>query len=806
MGRKKGKKKQGSKTIVATFTDAYKTLQTNSLDISYEDDRSVPIDAYYEEYTLEIDSERHETPHFEQFDNTLAANQAVDTSRDVKSLPTHPDLRPQKLRLPDPITVNIAGSQYYGGFVAGKVSFDAEPQNQYDNNAVAVIQNNKMIGHLPRVLVANFTMRQAILDYGCGAIDSFESIHITFNSLSSTAIAPKAAEVLAPPARAGIKPITSPNQPNKSEETMNLIDMRIDGNYLIINTDQGDFKNRIDYAPPGIVEKCKKYIGRNIKLTVRAGTGTGGKTWKELGWFVNITEAESETKSGHKKSEENSFETRLPLGRKFDGHTSQKVYGPPGTGKTTLMLDHVGTHLAADVRPEDIAFISFSNAGANAAKKRVSDSFPGYGSIDFPNFSTMHSLATKIGGGLGRTLCQEEHWKAFDNTIICYNEWTEVNDPSSIIVRYDHPVLDMSSLATARCTSFATEYDQLPINDRTIAEIKESLVRYFDVNILPDEIIEYSEKYLQAYRSFKEDRNLVDFNDVIERIISKDFDHALLPTFEVLIIDEAQDLSDFLWIFAKKLIERAKVVYVAGDDDQAIMINFGASPYAFLNLPTTEDDYPLPKSYRVPEEVMNYVRRGTLKYIEALPNRVNKEWETADHHGVVSALSDRQIQNQENNSSQVRYENFTVNDLILKIDRTKDEQWLVMAPTKATGQSVSTALQEQNPPIAHFYRNKPFPNLRKVEESSCRIRIQTVHTSKGDEAENVAIIAQSFGDVLMLTKDPRLAYVALTRAKKTMYPRVLAIGLLAKMRRANKKMWFDAAIIYDDMFPGQQDN
>jgi hypothetical protein len=129
-----------------------------------------------------------------------------------------------------------------------------------------------------------------------------------------------------------------------------------------------------------------------------------------------------------------------------------------------------------------------------------------------------------------------------------------------------------------------------------------------------------------------------------------------------------------------------------------------------------------------------------------------------------------------------------------------------MAPTKATGQSVSTALQEQNPPIAHFYRNKPFPNLRKVEESSCQIRIQTVHTSKGDEAENVAIIAQSFGDVLMLTKDPRLAYVALTRAKKTMYPRVLAIGLLAQMRQANKKMWFDAATLYDDMFPGQHDN
>jgi len=500
---------------------------------------------------------------------------------------------------------------------------------------------------------------------------------------------------------------------------------------------------------------------------------------------------------------EQSFESRLPLGRKFDGHTSQKVYGPPGTGKTTLMLDHIRKQLEADVSPEDIAFISFSNAGANAAKKRVSESFPGYGSIDFPNFSTMHSLATKVGGGSGKTLCQEEHWKAFDKTIICFNEWTEVNDPSSIVVRYGHPVLDLASLAISRCTSFATQHDHIVgHDDRTQANIKESLSQYFGRNLLPNEVVDYAERYLLAYKTFKEDRNLVDFNDVIERIISDEFDDSLMPTFEVLIIDEAQDLSDFLWIFARKLIERAKVVYVAGDDDQAIMINFGASPHAFLLLPTTEKDYPLPKSYRVPEEVMSYVRSGTLKYVEELPNRVDKDWGTADHQGNVSPLSERPIQDQNGSSINGLFEDFTVNDLLQRISISREEDWLIMAPTKATGENFSTALLEQQPPIPHFYRNKPYPNLSDL--NNCKIRIQTVHASKGDQAENVAIIAESFGDVIMLVKDPRLAYVALTRAKKSMYPRVLKEGLLPSMSGAGPK-WRAVAARFNDMFPGQRD-
>jgi hypothetical protein len=811
-GNKKGNQKKRSKEAVGTFADAYKALQTNppdsthlnasSPDISCVNEHSIPIDAYYEEHSLELDTDRNEAPPFSVLERTLSNDLTAGLSPNDHTSSFHQTSQNQEQNLPKPITVALAGASHYGGFSSGKVSFYAEPSNPYDHNAVAVFQNERMIGHLPRVLVANLAKRKAVLDHGCGTIAPFDGIHITFNytHLATPSSSATSFDTASLPNNTIKKPQSS-SKLTKPKDTMKLLEVNINGNYLTIKTDQGDFKNRIDYSHSNIIEKCKKHIGRNIKLNVRAGTGAGGKTWKELGWFIDITEAESETKPVHKKSEVHSFEARLPFGIPFDEHVSQKVFGPPGTGKTTLMLQYVSAQLDAGVLPENIAFISFSNAGANAAKKKVSDKLPGYGAIDFPNFSTMHSLATKIGGGLGKTLCQEEHWKAFDKTIICYNEWTEVNDTSSIVVRFKHPVLDMNSLAISRRTSFAIEYDQSLVSDpRAKRAINESLSHYFDKRISPDQTVNYANKYLQAYTAYKDERNLVDFNDVIERIISDEFDDAYMPTFELLIIDEAQDLSDFLWVFANKLISRAKRVYIAGDDDQAIMINFGASPHAFLRLKTTETDYPLPRSYRVPEAVMDYIRSGTLKYIEALPERVKKVWDTADHHGTVSPHSNRAIQNQTDNSTNVQYESFTINDLIQRIIKSPDEEWLIMAPTKATGQNFSTALLEQQPQVAHFYRNKPYPNLS--EANNCKIRVQTVHTSKGDEAKNVAIIAESFGDVMMLVKDPRLAYVALTRAREVMYPRVIKEGLLPEMHGAGKQ-WGHAASLYNDMFPGQ---
>jgi len=565
---------------------------------------------------------------------------------------------------------------------------------------------------------------------------------------------------------------------------------------LVIETTDGYRVCRLRHSNfvdiDALESQCKLLIGKKVK-TIAFQHERYGETY-----FYQISEMEDSIDELKK-----SLIQQIPLGKTFKNHSSQKIFGPPGTGKTTFLLKKIKKHIKNGVKPENIAFISYTNAATNEAKKSVSKNFSGLGSINFPNFSTMHSLATKIGGNKGKELCLEEHWKAFDDRIFCFTEWTEKNDPFSVVSRFKHPVLDLYSLAIARETSMSEELNiKLESGDfhsmTDIGNMKSSLISFFDLKMINDkDLLKYSQRYIDRYLDFKKRETLVDFNDVIINTVN-DLNDDQLPTFEVLVIDEAQDLSDNLWSLAKKLIKRAGTVLIAGDDDQAIMINFGASAHEFLNIKTTKKDYPLPKSWRVPAQVMDYVNAGVMKFILALPNRKPKEWETADHDGTLNYRSKEYFKDEEG-TKQIRYAEYSINNLLVEIIVKKEDEWLILCPTKKTGSDMSKALLELSPPIPHFYRNKPMPSLEQIGSSN--IRIQSIHTSKGDQADNVAIVVKGIGDMSMLVNDPRLAYVALTRAKYHMVPRVVAEGLLPFMR--SKSDYAGIASEYERMFPSK---
>ena len=58
----------------------------------------------------------------------------------------------------------------------------------------------------------------------------------------------------------------------------------------------------------------------------------------------------------------------------------------------------------------------------------------------------------------------------------------------------------------------------------------------------------------------------------------------LCPKLEVVFIDEAQDLSPIQWEMVRRLEERSKICYVAGDDDQAIFRYAGADVEQFVRI------------------------------------------------------------------------------------------------------------------------------------------------------------------------------------------------------------------------------
>jgi hypothetical protein len=722
MSQKKGKKKRSQKrhssTVMGTFKDAYKALQMESPGTVSENQQLVPIDPNQKEQIQKIDSEPKQTSDFENFFNDLLdTDQAASTLHDSENpSPNHgPEI--QNPNPPSSIKTSLAGANYYGGFVKGNVSFLAEPENLYDRNAVKVIQNKKMIGHLPRTLVENSKTRRAIIDIGYGEITPFEGILITFTSDRGKATPPPKTEL-----GEAIEPSTINEQtevsiqPSKPEDTMELLDVIINGNYLIIKTDQGDFKNRIDYAPPDIIEKCKKHIGCNIELSVRPGTGAGGKTWKELGWFVNLSKA---------SAVKNTYKNRKTV----------RVLGGPGCGKTYQMMKIVRRALLAGIKPEEICFMSFTNVAVDEAIRRVREEIQSnefdYQSEDFINFSTVHKLADKLGRLQGERMDRSK-FKKFEPILINHGIFadfgyetvhTKLGAPESITERIKSDHMQLISYSRATGTNYS-----------------EVLKSYYESYEDKEKYIKEALLFKELYEKFKQDNKLTDFDDSIESAINSD--RINFTGFKVIIIDEAQDLSLHLWKVVTKVINNSAAAVICGDPDQAIMDVFGASSKYFEDYPVTSE-HVIKRSRRLPKSHFN---------------NLNAHHQTRTNHTFRPLLDAIEglilhIRPKTGHSALAQF--------IDTIDPVKE--YLIMSPTKISVDTVSKALYKEG--INHFHSNVRVVSNAKAQ---INIRVQTIWTSKGAESDNVVLAFLRPGDRIQYRKYPKLRYVAESRSKESM--------------------------------------
>ena len=89
----------------------------------------------------------------------------------------------------------------------------------------------------------------------------------------------------------------------------------------------------------------------------------------------------------------------------------------------------------------------------------------------------------------------------------------------------------------------------------------------------------------QNYFEYKNKKKLIDFNDMIKMLLEKE---NKIPEFDVVFIDEAQDLSPLQWKLYDILKQKSKDIYLAGDDDQAIFAWAGADVNRFINEPAKE--------------------------------------------------------------------------------------------------------------------------------------------------------------------------------------------------------------------------
>jgi superfamily I DNA/RNA helicase len=302
-----------------------------------------------------------------------------------------------------------------------------------------------------------------------------------------------------------------------------------------------------------------------------------------------------------------------------------KIFGPPGCGKTTYLLNVVDSELGAGVSSAKIGYFSFTRKAANEARDRAIQKFPQLNAkTDFPYFRTLHSLAFQCLGIRSEDIMQAEHFREF--AAQAGIELSLSHDTEVDLVKPDNPILNEINIARIKGEDLKTHYNRCGL----------------DIEWHHFEFVE------RTYRHYKRSKNLLDFTDLLEMIVNEP---ERLPMLEVLIVDEAQDLSRLQWMMVEALTLRSKRTFLAGDDDQAIFFFAGADVKSFLAFEGSVTV--LNHSYRVPAKVHSLANNIVHRIRERQP----KEWESREFEGLVKTYH--------------RFEDVPV----------EHGQWLIMAST-----------------------------------------------------------------------------------------------------------------------------
>ena len=462
-----------------------------------------------------------------------------------------------------------------------------------------------------------------------------------------------------------------------------------------------------------------------------------------------------------------------------------KVVGPPGTGKTRRLLNEVQKYVDKGTPLNRIGYFAFTRKAAGEARDRFLKIKTELTKKDIKYFQTLHSLAFNRLGLKEENVMQDLNYKAIGDTCgiqIKYASY-ETNNWNGIFSS-DSEYLGLINLARVKQISVL---EQLDLNEHLSKIERDKL-----------------ENITSEINSYKKTYNLIDFTDMIQKFLDVDD----TPEFDVIFVDEAQDLSLIQWAMINKIEKDTGCdVWVAGDDDQAIFGWAGADVDSFINYDAEE--IPLTKSERVP----SIIQQTALDVINRIQdNRIDKEYFPKSETGEILE----------------RYK-------LADIDMTTGD-WLILTRTKsllkpipaylkkkglffesAQGNSVGKSLYEDIQYWSQLQKKIIIPDiqLQRVKErikgpmnlslkwydafdnvsesqitymrllllnnedptKKARIKVSTIHGAKGGEATNVVLFLNHTSNTIKGAKkstakqdeEYRVWYVGITRTMKNLY-------------------------------------
>lgn len=265
--------------------------------------------------------------------------------------------------------------------------------------------------------------------------------------------------------------------------------------------------------------------------------------------------------------------------------TEYRLHGPPGCGKTHALSTRWVPRAVDRFGEDSVLVASLTKTAAVEIAARLP--------IPRDRVGTLHSHAFRALGS-PQLATGKEHLERWNRSHAHWQIKPETRD-----------AMDSREEGYANGETTGSEM---------LAEVGVMRHRMIDRSLWPAPVREFD----RVWRAWKQEHDLVDFDDMIERAYH---DVTAAPGApDVLIVDEAQDCSKLELALVRKWAEHADHVVLAGDADQAIFDWRGADAQAFLgsDLPE-ENNYKLTQSYRVPRAVharaREWISRASLRYV-----------------------------------------------------------------------------------------------------------------------------------------------------------------------------------------------
>ena len=476
----------------------------------------------------------------------------------------------------------------------------------------------------------------------------------------------------------------------------------------------------------------------------------------------------------------------------------RKILGPPGTGKTTRLIKYVKTFVKLGTPIDKIGYFEFTKKAAEEAVDRMLDAYPKLQKKNLKHFRTLHSLAFTQLGMKKSNVMQDEHYQDIGRKLGIEVTVYSNGEEKTGFVDSDSEYFNIINAARIKNVTIEEEYN---------TDMYSEDIDKHQLQILKEEVDNYKAAY-----------GLVDFTDMIEKFNVAE----LCPKYDVIFVDEAQDLSPIQWKMYDILKKNSKHVILAGDDDQAIYGWAGADVQRFQDEPAK--NIILPQSYRVPQAVQHIADQ----ILNRIPDdrRIKKQWAprpeagTVDHvtsiedlplhQGdwlILSRTNDKliklkptlqemaiyfEIKGRKSYKTRLytavkHYTRWTNGDK-LSLSECKDlfeflelEQELKeerMYDLKEFNYSIEDQWYEvfKSDPEECLYIREMLRNKEELSKPA-RVKLSTIHAAKGGEATNVLIIldnTKKIREAIDKSEDKhdeehRVWYVGVTRTKQNLY-------------------------------------